>query len=422
MIPQWRKVSLSVALVLSAVCTFQCTNSSENEPSGGDLTNIPVSGIRDQGRTGNCWLYGTVAWAESLATDERGPKNYSVAYLAYWNFFDQIRQADEGFGGVSWTGGTFGGAADIASRYGMVDLDAFVRGASADEKGDSRVALAAMQEVNQSLRTGALKTKLARSDLSLVRKELDRAWKVPADVARAMTQSFGEDGMRTFLVGAEASAPVMAPSAVPVRTIKVRDFLAGDFTPEPVRATLADVLGQSISATEVDARRGLLAWNSAVAPKVAPSINPLGLPHLRTFLRRAQRALHNGVPVPFSWCVVDTGKDPSGRYSKPVSGNVEPCGHQTVLIDYEVLLADGRTLKAGEVASQEDQALALDERAEIVFLRLKNSWGTTARGPVAGYTDIYPAYYLSAVQSCAQGSACDDWPTLLSSMALPPGF
>jgi hypothetical protein len=154
----------------------------------------------------------------------------------------------------------------------------------------------------------------------------------------------------------------------------------------------------------------------------APSTVLNGKEAVPTYLRRVQRALNDGMAIPISWCVVDEGSDKKGRYIKPVSGTVPECGHETVITDYEVRLPDGRVLKAGEEASDADKALALDERSELLFLRMKNSWGTSSKNTSAGYTDIYPSYYMSQVKSCTEGESCQTYESLLSDTALPPGY
>ena len=57
---------------------------------------------------GNCWLYASVAWAESLhqiATDET--RDLSESYLTYWHWYEQISGFSPGAGsggGVRSTG------------------------------------------------------------------------------------------------------------------------------------------------------------------------------------------------------------------------------------------------------------------------------------------------------------------------------
>jgi hypothetical protein len=396
---------LPLMMALTPGCQSIGSNAATDEEA---LTNIPISGIRNQTSTGNCWLYATVAWAESLAA-EGGAKNYSTAYLAYWNFFDQIREADASFRGVEWTGGSWGQASELILRYGLVDLATFT-GASS-ETADSKLALEAMKTINKSLRSGALKTKAARSNPETVRQELNRAWQVRPELVREMNNAFGADGMQTFLTSSTVAAEssIIDPRKLPVRTAK-----AGSIQ----QASLADVIGVAMFQELPDARSGEFAWTGVPAPSILFN----GKEAIPIYVRRAQRALNDGMAIPISWCVVDEGSDKEGRYIKPVSGTVPECGHETVITDYEVRLPDGRVLRAGEQASDADKALSLDERSEVLFLRMKNSWGTSSKNTNAGYTDIYPSYYMSQVKACTDGEPCQIYESLLSDMTLPPGY
>ena len=92
--------------------------------------------------------------------------------------------------------------------------------------------------------------------------------------------------------------------------------------------------------------------------------------------------------------------------------------------DYEVVLRQPgvpeRTLPAGTIASAADMRLA-EQYGEMVFLRIKNSWGT-AQGPLggsdAGYHDLYTTYLNGPIRWTEANA--DRVP--LSSVILPSGF
>jgi hypothetical protein len=67
------------------------------------LVDIPVSSIRDQKETGNCWLYATTSWVESIelaalrekqdASTVKAPPPLSIAYFDYWDCTQPSRAA-----------------------------------------------------------------------------------------------------------------------------------------------------------------------------------------------------------------------------------------------------------------------------------------------------------------------------------------
>jgi hypothetical protein len=380
-----------------------------------EIVEIPTGSVRDQSETGNCWLYATTAWVESLSADPTAGsvRELSTAYLVYWDFYRQILGAERGFKGVDWTGGSWGKAAELALAYGMVPQHAFTGERSLD--ADAKLALEALADINTSLKRGALKSKSARKDPARVRRELDRAFKLEAELVSALDAAFGADGARTFETGAVASGPLLPPASIRIRTPAAPGA--------PLRAaTLRDAIGAR-ARDDADDRTGAMAWTrQSLAPETDPARRKAAM---RAFMKRIQRALHDGVPVPISWCVDDAGKDGRNRFTKAVSGLTDECAHETLVTDYEVELPDGRVLQAGEKASPEDLQRALADDAQVVLLRVKNSWGLTD-APKQGFTDLYAEYLGSSVRSCPgedpASEDCQDWSFLLDDVALPPGY
>src|SRR5665213_1422048 len=72
-----RSLGLLIPLLAAASSFVACGNapSSEGSTTGSKVTNIPTSSVIDQGQTGNCWLYATAAWAESLHASATGDKS-----------------------------------------------------------------------------------------------------------------------------------------------------------------------------------------------------------------------------------------------------------------------------------------------------------------------------------------------------------
>lgn len=401
-------------------CTAGCSTSSPASTDVGQaVTNQPESSIKNQSDTGNCWLYATTAWAESLSADSSGKtKSYSTTYLVYWNFYDQILESASESSGredVEWTGGTWGGAAELIRRFGLTELKAFTGSTSQD--ADADLAIKAQKTVNESLARGALKTKAARSDPKAVLKELNRAFGVTPALVSAMNATFGEDGKTTFDAGAQASGAILSPEAVAARLPAPSGTTASS-------VTLADAIGTPAGdGSDPDQRKGSHAWRGATLNAVSGDAKRTKA--MRTFMKRIQRALHDGVPVPISWCV--EVPDDVYKFEKAISGVQDGyCAHETLVTDYQVKLASGKVLPAGKDASAADKAAALADDAEVVFIRVKNSWGNTGLDEKPGYTDVYMPYLMSSVKSCpnedTSAEDCEDWSFMIYEASLPPGY
>lgn len=417
MAPLFRSI-LFASCVAASGCAVSASHDASVDAETGDdqnITKIPTGTVKDQSETGNCWLYATTAWIESLSADPASGnvRELSTAYLVYWNFYDQILASEKGFAGVEWTGGSWGEAAELVLRYGMVPQYAFTGERSAD--ADAKIAVAALTEVNTALKKGALRTRAARKDPARVRRVLDQAFRLSPDLVAALDNAFGPDGQKTFDEGAVATGAILSPDAIRVHTPTAPGQSLRD-------ASLRDAIGTH-RGDDADDRSGPLAWSHA---KLEAEADAAKRPKaMRAFFKRIQRALHDGVPVPISWCVDDDGKDGRDRYTKPVSGLEDECAHETLVTDYEAKLPDGRILQAGEPASREDMERALGDDVEILFLRVKNSWGLTD-APKSGYTDLFPAYLASSLRSCPnkdeKSEDCQDYSFLLDDVALPPGY
>ena len=107
----------------------------------------------------------------------------------------------------------------------------------------------------------------------------------------------------------------------------------------------------------------------------------------------------------------------------------------TVFEDYAAKLTDGSVLEAGVTLENGDPRLekALDARSEILFFRVKNSWGAArpdrafAHG-MPGYHDLQMAYLDGPVKKCAEKNgetdttSCTSQQTPLKYVIMPPGF
>jgi len=387
---RWR----SFATAALAVTTLACASEPGVDAASTDdeLTDIANTSIKRQ-VVGNCWLYTATAWTEALhlkATQRQ--TDLSESYLTYWRWFDQLAAAADAqtvpaqiVEGADWET-----ASNLIRRYGVVDEDKFVPEttfASFTSGGDA----AALSETNRALRDGAspLRTAMAKRDRGALRRALDALWHLPPALTADLDAAFGPDARRTFDVTgtlAPVGNRVKAPSEIVVAS---PDAKQGRVT----ELKLSDLLIGAVAQ-----------WRWADSPADA-NVNRRAR---RAFETRIQRALHDGLPVPITWPIDFGAIDATGKFSfDPKRTPPSPPGmHMSLIYDYEVRDVPGfGTLPVGEVESRPDAlTAALDERANIAFFRVKNSWGLMPSNPLElggrllpsapafGDHDIEPAY------------------------------
>jgi hypothetical protein len=381
-----------------------------------DVTDIKNTAVKNQS-IGNCWVYATIGWAESLHLTQTGKElNLSESYVTYWHWYDQIAGAPKGVSQMSTlkdgqlsTGGWYGVAAEIMRRYGVIDEGKFIP-EEAEAARSSRQS-SALSAINASLKSGALKDAAARKDRALVRRELDKAWGLTPATIGVLDSVFGADASKTLL-----SSGVKIPAESGLRFAK--DIPVGK------SITLADAIGEPSSSFDVLKRKGTYAWNEVNYPSS-------GAKPQRDFLKRMQRSMHSGMPVIMVWYVDFAGLDSQNRFMAPPTTPGRQGGHMTLVEDYEVSNVPGFGKLAAGTLVTDNKALdaALADAASIDFIRMKNSWGTSLAPPNAssdlrGYYDIFKAYLNGPLTKCTEknGDKCGIKSTGpgLTSMVFPP--
>lgn len=359
-----------------------------------DVTNIQHTPVKDQS-IGNCWVYASVGWAESLHLSYTGnARNLSESYVSYWHWYTGIVGGKLEDGKVS-TGGFFGEAAELMRLYGVIEEGAFIpEEANSAESPRQAQALSA---INASLTSGALKDPAARKDKALVRAELDKAWKLSPAVVGHLDAVFGKDVSKT-LVTAGVTIPegfgLMRPSQLEV------GLHTNPTTKATKVLTLEDAIGKPASSWNVRDRIGEFAWTNTSYPSSSTS--------RRTFLARMQDNLHRGFPVIITWFVdFNAMNKTDGTFKEPPATIGRQGGHMTVIEDYQVTNVPGfGTLAAGvTVTDPAALAAALSPQASIEFIRIKNSWGSELTPPggtegLGGYHDLYLKYLNGPIVSC----------------------
>lgn len=432
---------LSVSLLAASFLLIAPGCASDSEaPAADDVTGIKNSSIKDQKNTGNCWLYATLAWVESMnlaATGTGTPTDFSPAYLNYWQWYDQITQEDlsaraaeslsdgttVAAGFVTNYGGSWGLAVEYIHRYGLMKLGAFV-------DNDAATSAAARLALRKALATdGSLGTAAARKDKAKVRAALDAAFRLTPEVSAALTAAFGPKGEDTFAKSPQktsydsAGIQILRSKDIPVALVRSVNGNA-----ETKQGTLADAIGTNKPGLYPDFgfRVGNDAWSAVIVTSMyAPK-------DIAVLSKRLRRALNASAALPLAFRVDKGNKDErSGAFKGPMlpkdaaNPTARPgigAEHEVLITDYEVTNVPGfGTLRAGETATPAQMSAALDDAALVSFFRVKNSWGEEAQADVGqlgtrGYYDLYSDYLFTKVK--ADGDEVYGF----VNVALPPGF
>lgn len=433
MIPSLRTLGALSLLLLAPLAGCAATEPDDGaaETSEDEVTSVPQSVVERQS-IGNCWIYAHASWLESMHQTATGvPYDSSQSWQTYWHWFEQLVNGETAGDDEIQTGGWFRTSNYLAERYGVVAEEAFVPEDVGNEMSSRQAS--ALARVNQEMKPGGqLATSEARRNRKLVRQILDEAFGLSEDVRAQMHKVFGVTATRNLTTRSATSAKLLANTA---NTFVVRP---SDFAVTYTRWNAATSQGEEVKTTLDQAMN---EWRSAYYS----SWNG------RSTLTRLQRALHDHQPVVASWFVdfnamsnFDQPDAPRGSFTKALLDRQGPGrqgGHMTVFHDYEVKLPSGEVLAAGEdldpadPASAEKLAAALEPSAEIVKLRVKNSWGSARsdRGFVPelpGYHDLYMDYLNGPVTACTETEnakplaerGCTSERTPLREIILPPGY
>ena len=414
----------ALATASSAGCATETDDAESSDGEEGssvdDITQVSHTKVKRQS-IGNCWLYATTSWLEALNKRATGTeKNTSESWLTYWHWYEQI--ANGGASGEISTGGSYGTAADLIARYGLMMEGDFIRGEAEAEMSNAQST--ALNKINDSLKNGVLKDPAARRDKKIIRRELDAAWALPPEVVTRINAVFGETVTRTLdrsttAQRVAAANKVITPKSFPV---KLKDPQTGQL----VNATLADAVGTSQGWWSP--RTGKFAWNEVNYPFDATG--------RRAFWKRVQKALHDQMPVITSWKVDFNALSSTSKFSLAElqrRGPGRQGGHMTVLHDYEATVPGQGLLKAGQPATAAQMQAALADGTKIHFIRVKNSWGGIRpdrweSAAIAGYHDLEMGYLDGPIKECAERDGqtdttnCTRDVTPLWDVVLPAGY
>lgn len=392
-----------------------CSSSKDPTTSSDDVVTLPHTDVKNQA-IGNCWLYATASWLEALHNAAANEVlDLSESYWSYWHWYLQILWSADDSPNNQYadlkevqTGGFFWMASHIMKYFGaMREGDFIPEDASAITSGRQSRALAA---INTSLREGALKDREARKDMDLLRRELDAAWGLSPEVSARLDAAFGRHLEKSPDMSDYELHKVISSTKLTVTAVDAN-------THEKHAVTLIDILPSYDGQPD-----GRFAWKEDYYPATPAE--------RRAFLKRAQKALHDGLP-PLLTFTVDFAAMRGSTFADIPASPGRQGGHMVAMSDYEIDNVPGfGLLKAGVDATPEQLEAALADDAKIVFLRVKNSWGPTGAGPelsVSGHYDLYMKYLDGPIKNCLQPDGSTDREncrdeTPFTSLVLPAGY
>ncbi|MCA9588866.1 MAG: hypothetical protein KC657_26300 [Myxococcales bacterium] len=394
-----------------------CSSTPDAATGSDDIVELPHTDVKNQA-IGNCWLYATASWTEALhaaATEEK--LDLSESYWSYWHWYLQVLWSadpspDNAFGNLEQvnTGGGFAMAAHILKYMGAMKEGDFIP----EDEGarTSRRQSSAQAAINKSLREGALKDRAARADMDLLRKEMDAAWGLSPEVSARLDAAFGRNLEKSPDAASTEETKVIPSSKL---LVAVRD----PATKEKVNVPLADILPSAIEGIP----GGRFAWQEVAYPTTPTE--------RRAFMKRMQRALHDGMP-PLLTFLVDFAALRGSKFADVPASPGRQGGHMVAVSDYQAENVPGfGTLLAGKLESRPEALdAALADEVQIPFIRVKNSWGPTGGGDelsVSGHYDLYMKYLDGPASFCldANGETNRDNcrpETPFTSLVLPAGY
>jgi len=387
------------------------TEVEDTESGGGAVSGIDNTSVKEQ-YVGTCWLYTTAAWAEALHLAAGGEKmDLSESYWTYWTFFERIVAGEVDENGWVEETGTWGFAAELIARYGMMTEADFIP-EEADSPTSNRTS-DAFNAILTSLSVGKLATRQSRKDRALVRAELDVAFGLRPEAVGFLDQTFGKDGKKTLLATRGA-----VPSGVPI--VRASDFEVAGKRGGPKR-TLEEYIGRDLPQTDPNFRTGPHAWKKVAYP--APTS---GSVNKRNVLRRIQKSLNDGLPVVVGWKVDHKAVGADGALRKLTGARLKAESHLSLITDYQASNVPGFGVLPVGTPEARPEALAASLENDVVvdLLRIKNSWGAKARQDSAipaGFHDIYREYFDGGFEACTADDVCK--PTqALAYVILPAGY
>ena len=378
-----RGALLSKSLFLLLIATSCGRPQAKSNLTVSDVAHTPVK----RESIGNCWLYATSTWAESLhLSATNNVVNLSESYWTYWDWYYKITGSS---GSKINTSGSWQAASRIISKHGYMLEGDFIPGEA--DKEISTTQKSAEAAINLALSTGALKDPTSRTQKNTL---------------AALDQAFG----------------------VNLSSLQEKIYPASK-----LQTSAADN-GRSFTLAD-EIQGGRHQWLSLGYPQLFGQ-NPRETLRVRRQRRlimdRVLRAVNEKKPVIMSTMVEFSALSTDGPstfdynlyLNKGYSSGQG--GHLVVLEDYVVDNVPGvGRIGEGEVSPSLKEAAL---QGEVDYLLVKNSWGTDR--PERGLTDGYTRFkmdYLNmplpfGLEDGDSNISHGSWYSALSNFVIPPEF
>lgn len=347
-----------------------CSSGSSSGSSASDITSVtPPAPVQQS--IGNCWVFATNAWIETLSGRTTGSTavDLSEAYVSYIYWFNQIVAPPPENGPELFTLqvlGSWGQAADILTHYGWLPEATFLSEPATTTFADRHAA--AYTAIQHEIDHGALQTKAERANRKLVAATMAKAWGLKPDVVAALTTAFGDDFSRDLVKG---NATL---TGTPLHDVK--EITVGYSGSTPV--TVADLFGTQSADSQI-------AEGLRDGPFAFSDIRPPGSDDkTHAYLQRVQKMLLQDFPIVMSETSDDVDLDSTGTYRKPADLTLHDMwyDHAVMVFDLSVQTTQFGLLPAGTVETRPAAiAASLADDSNIVSFRARNSyWGSYAPG------------------------------------------
>lgn len=382
------KKALRAPFTILAVIGSITFSACEDRPSSSrtlvsDVAHTPIK----RQSIGNCWLYATSSWAESLHLSATGRTvNLSESYWTYWDWYYKVVGSR---GKTINTSGSWRGASRIILEHGYMLEGDFIPGESDAEMSSTQKSAEAT--LNFALSEGVLKNPESRTS---------------DNVKALLDQAFGVrmSDLSNFVHQASELTTGIASNG---NNFSLADEVAG----------------------------GRHAWTTLSYPQLFgenPRI-PLRVRRQRaSILNRVLTAVNHKKPVIMSIMVEFSALNTEGSatfeydlYLKRGFSSGQG-GHLLVLEDYVVENVPGVGMIGEGDVSPELKEAAL--QGDLKYLVAKNSWGTERpdRGLSDGYTRFTADYLNRPLPFGLNDEETDisrgSWVSALNEFIVPPGF
>jgi hypothetical protein len=377
---------IRLGLILGVGSLLACSPLQNKEQASSPLVTDVAHTISKRQSIGNCWLYATGTWLESVALSYQGETlDVSESYWTWWHFYNQLVAQYE-MEEIA-TGGSWGVARSIILKHGYVSEGDFIP----DESGFEMSYRQQQAEfyINNSLAFGELKDPEARTP-ELVRQVLDEAFGSNMAEAEKLAQPANQKIIR------------LMPS------------------------------GQAVTLRDLLDRRSREAWVEVSFPRVYGEnavVSPSMQKARRQLWTRVFRALNDKQPVIISLMIDFNALDNTDGTFKGQQlrdlGVGHQGGHLTVLEDYTVVDVPGiGSIGRGEVSEELQEQALLGTLDQLV---VKNSWGVNR--PERGIKDGITFFDRSYLEDQFAWKEDDEdiespvyWYTTLGGFVLPAGY